>query len=258
MKKEQVKRKVCLLGDGAVGKTSLVRRFVLNEFDDKYISTIGTKVSKKDMTIEFPEHETEVNLLLMLWDIMGQNTFDIPLELYFRDATGAIFVCDSTRYDTLKHLDEEWIPLMTEITGDIPFIVAANKHDLTDQVQVEDAELNMLCEKYGCGFVYTSAKTGDSVEDAFQSLGRRICREMVENQTDDEGETVERGSDQGESSSGGSMPEGKVQELIEKGKAAYADGRYQDAIDLFDQVLEMDPQNERVSFLKMSASLKIR
>ena len=68
----RVKGKVCLLGDIAVGKTSLIRRFVLDQFDDKYISTVGTKVTKKKMDFEFPEANCSVEVTLLIWDIMGQ------------------------------------------------------------------------------------------------------------------------------------------------------------------------------------------
>ena len=92
--KIRVKGKICLLGDLAVGKTSLIRRYVLDTFDDKYITTIGTKVTKKRLDIELPDQQKEIDLTLLIWDIMGQyqerlsstiSQFDryIPQQNYF-------------------------------------------------------------------------------------------------------------------------------------------------------------------------------
>jgi small GTP-binding protein len=90
--------KLCLLGDGAVGKTSLVRRFVFDVFDDKYLMSFGTKVVKKEIKVG----DTELDM--MIWDILGQRTKDVLHAAYYRGATGALAVCDFTRPDTMKNL----------------------------------------------------------------------------------------------------------------------------------------------------------
>ncbi|MDG6221373.1 MAG: ADP-ribosylation factor-like protein, partial [Candidatus Thermoplasmatota archaeon] len=94
------KRKFCLLGEGAVGKTSLIRRFVTDQFDDRYITTIGTKVTKK--SLDLPPGSGADRVEMMIWDIMGQQGYRTMLqESYFSGAAGALAICDVTRKDTL-------------------------------------------------------------------------------------------------------------------------------------------------------------
>ena len=90
-----ISKKICLLGDFAVGKTSLVQRFVYALFDDKYISTIGVKVSRK--TVVLPREDEVVELTLMLWDLAGSEEFGRVRASYLRGAVGAVLVCDVTR-----------------------------------------------------------------------------------------------------------------------------------------------------------------
>ncbi|RLC60203.1 MAG: GTP-binding protein, partial [Chloroflexota bacterium] len=94
-----IAKKVCLLGDLAVGKTSLVSRFVYNLFDDKYVSTIGVKVSRK--TVIIPRAGDIVELTMMLWNLAGNEEFDRVRASYLRGAAGAVLVCDLTRPETL-------------------------------------------------------------------------------------------------------------------------------------------------------------
>ena len=95
-------KKVCLLGEFAVGKTSLVRRFVQNFFDDRYISTVGVKVSRK--TMSFPRAGEVVELTMMIWDLAGSEEFDRVRASYLRGTAGALLVCDLTRPETLHGL----------------------------------------------------------------------------------------------------------------------------------------------------------
>ena len=71
----EVIKKICIVGSGGVGKTSLIKRFILNIFDDKYLKTLGTKVSKKALVVEYPEKDLKIDLTMLVWDIMGQETF---------------------------------------------------------------------------------------------------------------------------------------------------------------------------------------
>lgn len=96
--------KVCLLGDYAVGKTSLVRRFVYNLFEDKYLSTIGVKVSRKMVAV--PRGDEVVELVLMLWDLAGSEEFDSVRASYLRGAAGALVVCDVTQRSTLASVSD--------------------------------------------------------------------------------------------------------------------------------------------------------
>jgi len=102
---QRIKTKVCLVGEAAVGKTSLIRRFVQDEFDDRYITTLGAKVSKREMAFEAKDR-TKIHMDMTVWDIMGEKGFrDLLKEAFFHGAKGVVAVCDLTRYSTLKELD---------------------------------------------------------------------------------------------------------------------------------------------------------
>jgi small GTP-binding protein len=156
-------RKVCLIGDGAVGKTSLVRRYVLDVFGDEYISTFGAKVSKKAITLG------DVELTIMIWDILGQKSGASLHSAYFSGANGAFLVCDSTRRDTLESLNS-WQLEFSKIAGNVPIIPLANKCDMPSQVT--DESFRSVSTAIGRDFRRTSAKTGEGVEEAFLQLGK--------------------------------------------------------------------------------------
>jgi small GTP-binding protein len=166
------KYKVCLIGGNSVGKTSLIRRFVLDEFDDRYITTIGTKVSKKDVVVENPPNKT--NVTLMIWDIMGQKGFRPVLahSFYYR-ARGALAVCDLTRKATLDDLDG-WIESMFEMTNHVPLMILGNKADIESERQVSEQELAAFASKYKAPYLITSAKTGKGVQGAFGQVSKLV------------------------------------------------------------------------------------
>ncbi len=177
MDAKRMKIKVCLVGEAAVGKTSLIRRFVLDNFDDKYIQTLGTKVSKKELAISSADPSGAMRIDMTIWDIMGQKGFrELLKEAYFYGAKGILAVCDATRRKTLEDLDD-WIEGVYSVTGKIPIEFLANKVDITDQVQVHEDDMVQAAKAYDSPFHFTSAKTGVSVERAFQSLAERIAKE---------------------------------------------------------------------------------
>lgn len=157
--------KVCLLGDGAVGKTSLVHRYVYDVFDDKYIMSFGTKVSKK--TVELPDAKVD----LLIWDILGQKTHESLHGAYYRGAVGALAVCDFTRRPTMESL-ASWVSGFRGVAGEVPVVLLANKSDLPKAYSLE--EVRMLASSVGCEVLETSAKTGANVEEAFSSLTSRM------------------------------------------------------------------------------------
>ncbi len=177
MEVKRMKMKVCLVGEAAVGKTSLIRRFVLDDFDDKYIQTLGTKVSKKELTVVNPEGQGELKIDMTIWDIMGQKGFrELLKEAYFYGAKGILAVCDVTRRRTLEDLDD-WIEGVYSVTGKIPIEFLANKVDLTDEAQIGEDGMVQAARAYDSPFHFSSAKTGVNVELAFQSLSERIAKE---------------------------------------------------------------------------------
>ena len=166
-----VSKKVCLLGDFAVGKTSLVRRFVYNRFDDKYLSTIGVKVSRK--TVSVPHQDQIVPLTMLLWDLAGSEEFSPMRASYLRGAAGGILVCDLTRPETLNNLFT-YVEDLLRLNPAARLILAANKHDLADQHYLSETKIAEAADQLDTTYYLTSAKTGTDVEDLFRQLGRLL------------------------------------------------------------------------------------
>lgn len=169
---KEMKMKVCLLGDPAVGKTSLIRRFVVDKFDDKYISTLGTKVTKKTMTID--AGDAKVNMTLMIWDVLGQSDFKNVLMSAFQGAKGAMIICDITRRETLNNL-KGWIERLFSTTGPLPIVILANKCDLKGQAQFNSEDLESVARRYKAPHFLTSAKTGEHVNEAFYGIAKEMA-----------------------------------------------------------------------------------
>src|SRR6058998_1109865 len=132
MDRQKMKVKVCLVGEGAVGKTCLIRRFIQDQFDDRYISTLGAKVSKKEIKVDGPNGGMDVDMTI--WDIMGEKGFrELLKEAYFHGAQGVLAVCDVTRKETLDDL-EDWVAAVVKVTGNVPIEFLANKADLKNQM----------------------------------------------------------------------------------------------------------------------------
>ncbi len=165
------KKKVCLLGDGGVGKTSLIRRFVVDEFRDKYISTMGVKVMKKNIALKRPER----TITLMIWDVMGQKIFRPIFKRYFKGSDGVLLVCDITRRETLENM-EKWYQVITEVTGPIVTLCIANKIDLIKEMDFSFDELDTVAKRCGCKPMKTSAKTGAGVGGAFHTVASLMMR----------------------------------------------------------------------------------
>ncbi|MBN2230974.1 MAG: GTP-binding protein [Candidatus Thorarchaeota archaeon] len=157
--------KIVFLGEGAVGKTSLVGRFVYNSFEGDYLATIGTDIHLKMVKLE------DVLVKLVIWDIAGQDNFAQLRRAYYMNASGAFFVFDTTRPETIARVDE-WINALTTVTGTIPLVMLENKVDLESAITKEQKEA--ISKKYGVKIIPTSAKEDTNVEDAFTEMTQRI------------------------------------------------------------------------------------
>jgi len=178
MRTERVKLKVCLVGERGVGKTSLVRRYVLDVFSDSYVRTLGTKVSKKEVDIFVPQADLRVHALIQVWDIMGEWGFRELLQAaYFHGCQGVLAVCDATGDRSLPSLSS-WISNAEEITGKIPMHLLVNKADL--EPTIREREVRGFAQPRDMPYLYTSAKRGDNVTRAFEDLARRITEPMLE------------------------------------------------------------------------------
>ncbi len=170
----KLKLKICLSGEEAVGKTSLVRRFVDDVFDDKHLATLGAKVTKKELQMKTPDSGDLMRAILGVWDILGQRgSGEFLRDSYFRGARGLLAVCDVTRPLTLAQL-EGWRQAAVETAGHIPTHVVANKVDLVEDRKLGEDEIRAFCRRWDLPYLLTSAKTGVGVEEAFRRLTSQI------------------------------------------------------------------------------------
>ncbi len=174
---KSMKRKICLLGEGGVGKTSLIKRYVFDQFSDGYLITIGTKVTKKELKIKDPTTQEDIGVTMLIWDIMGQKGFrEILRDAYFYGAQGAIAVCDITRKDTLDEL-EGWISSLFSVSKNVPLVFIGNKVDLVDQAELTFKDVRAFASNYEDPTVFlSSAKNGINVNLAFKTLAEKIVR----------------------------------------------------------------------------------
>ena len=160
----EIKKKIILTGSFGVGKTSLFSRFIYSEFDEKYLTTIGVKVDKKIIDIN---NDTSLNI--MLWDIAGEVAQDkVPLS-YFLGTSGVIYVFDLTRPMTYNNILAD-IEYLKNILPEATIKVIGNKKDLVTTAHIENVISNLPVE---CDMT-TSAKTGENVEQLFQSMGEAL------------------------------------------------------------------------------------
>ncbi|WP_294958713.1 Rab family GTPase [Sulfurovum sp.] len=155
-----IRKKILMLGDFAVGKTSLVRHYIDNTFDDVYLTTIGVKVSKKMLAVN------HVELELLIWDIEGETpTKKIP-KAYFKGASGAIIVCDASRKETIEGIREHIGDLLA-FNREAKYVIAYNKSDLLSAQQKETLSLSE-------NTFLTSAKDGSQIDILFTTLAKEI------------------------------------------------------------------------------------
>ena len=161
-----IQKKICMIGSFAVGKTSLVRRYVESIYSDKYITTVGVKIDKKLVKVADKE------LMLMLWDIEGAQTEHELRTSYLRGTSGYLLVADGTRQDTLYQA----LALQArveDVVGPVPFLLLLNKADLTEEWVISNREMDALDLKKWT-VIRTSAKAGLGVEAAFTTLSEKL------------------------------------------------------------------------------------
>jgi small GTP-binding protein len=161
-----MQKKICMLGSFAVGKTSLVRRFVSNVFSDHYHTTIGVSVEKKSVTVN--DHE----IVLMLWDLYGEDEFQKVRDSYLRGSAGYILVMDGTRkatVDTALALQQT----AARTVGTVPFVSIINKSDVRSEWEIDERTIEQLRER-GWPVLFGSAKLGQGVEELFALLATQM------------------------------------------------------------------------------------
>ena len=160
--------KITVIGDGAVGKTSLIQKFTNDTFIEDYIKTIGAQFSVYDKKIDGDK------IKLLLWDIAGQTNFDFLRPSFFNNSVAAIIVYsleeNELGEESFKHI-HNWAEDIKEYCGNIPVVIFGNKMDLIDEKKVDTSAIEKIIEdKNYLGYFFTSAKTGHGVIDAFNAI----------------------------------------------------------------------------------------
>ncbi len=160
--------KILLLGDGAVGKTALVQRFVHGKFQKAYLMTIGMEPYSRYETID------DTKVCFSLWDIAGQDRFKAMRGMFFRGAMGALVTFDLTRRQTFENV-ANWIKEAKSESPNSLFILVGNKNDLEDLREVSEEEGIAKAKELNCiDYIETSALTGENVEEAFYKIGKTL------------------------------------------------------------------------------------
>ena len=162
--------KIVIIGDAAVGKTSLINQFVESSFSEDYKPTLGANIVRKDVNL----NNTKVRLIM--WDLAGQEKYQVVRSMYFQGCEGALLVYDVTRIHTLESINSRWLrDYKKYVKKKGAFILIGNKIDLKDQLAVTTERGQELAVKINAShFIETSAKLGENIEKAFSLLVSQI------------------------------------------------------------------------------------
>lgn len=162
--------KTVTLGESGVGKTSLVKKYVENSFDDKLPSTVGADISIKNLEFD------GLSIQLMIWDTAGQEVFRSLVEQYLRDASLALIVFSLSDRKSFECARDYWIDYLLEKSPDTIMIIVGNKLDLEREVTEDEA--NDLAAKYKTEYFETSALQGIGVDEAFEMLASKYVKSL--------------------------------------------------------------------------------
>lgn len=161
-----LQKKICLLGSFSVGKTSLISRYVNSLFSEKYLTTVGVKIDKKQLEVGGQK------LTLMIWDLAGQDDFTTIRSAYLRGMAGYIVAIDGTRqhsFDVAISLHN----MVRDIMGELPVAFAINKADLKEQWQLDNKHIQILAQN-GHPVIETSAKLDQGINEIFNALAKQL------------------------------------------------------------------------------------
>ncbi|KAM7348417.1 RAS oncogene family member Rab21 [Cochliomyia hominivorax] len=168
--------KVVLLGEGCVGKTSIVLRYVEDKFNPQHISTLQASFLTKKVTLE-NGNKVQLNI----WDTAGQERFHALGPIYYRGSHGAILVYDITDQDSFQKV-KNWVKELKRMLGsEIILAITGNKTDLEDQRTVSEEDALSYAESVGAHYFETSAKTNENVEEVFVELTRLMVQHAQQN-----------------------------------------------------------------------------
>lgn len=169
--------KLILGGEGAVGKTSMVHRFVEDSFETDYKATIGTSIMKKECDFE----SLNSSVRFVIWDLAGQAQFQRVRQSYLANARAGILVYDVTRKETYDKI-KDWYDEIKSNTKEISMILVGNKIDLVEDREVSTEEGKELAEELNLSYIETSAKTGENIEDAFRMLALQLIKKEMKSE----------------------------------------------------------------------------
>jgi small GTP-binding protein len=161
--------KICLLGDGGVGKTSLVYRFIENRFSTDFKSTLGVNLLKRVVSIG------DDTVSVQIWDLGGQDAYKKLRKLYLEGSQGALLVFDKTSKTSFDRL-YDWTNSFRDVQSDAPMLLIGNKIDLVEKIEVNEESAKNYATENQMEYLTTSAKTGAKVEEAFKTLIGRIIK----------------------------------------------------------------------------------
>ncbi len=163
------KLKLCIIGEHACGKTSLIKNFVESAYSKDYRPTIGSNLFVKKLAFKSSDNE-EYHFTITAWDIAGQERWQTMRHTYYRGAQGVFIVGDLTRKNTFHQIEKFWVDdFRKTMDFDVPIIVLANKNDLPSEISNE--EVLKIGERCKINKVlFTSAKTGQQVNEAFSVM----------------------------------------------------------------------------------------
>lgn len=171
--------KITVIGNGAVGKTSLIKKYTQGSFQKDYIKTLGAQFSKYDEEIDGD------NVKLFFWDIAGQQEFGFMRPTFYKGSKAAIIVCslEGTEHGKESINDiSTWHEDIKKFCGDLPIVLFGNKVDLIDEKSLDDSEIEALVEERNfLGYYRTSAKTGTGVYEAFQAIIKELYNRYKNN-----------------------------------------------------------------------------
>jgi len=166
--------KVIVIGDPAVGKTSLLTKFATNQFEEKYLPTIGVSILKEPIELE----DKDAKVTLMFWDIAGQPQFYMLHRPYYNGADGIILVFDITRSSTFSNINNWYSSAVKYGLSGVPRILIGNKIDLDERKIILPMAVH-LSEKLNAPYFETSALTGDNVKQVFQKIAELVYNSKV-------------------------------------------------------------------------------
>jgi Ras-related protein Rab-11A len=170
--------KIVVLGDAAVGKTSLINMYIEQSFAEDYKPTLGANIIRKDVHVD----KINANVRLIMWDLAGQEKYNVIRSMYFQGCVGALLVYDVTRFGTFENINAKWLKDFKKyVKKEGTYILIGNKIDLKDERAVLLADGEKLAKEIQASdYIETSAKYGENVEKAFENLVFQILKKLGE------------------------------------------------------------------------------